>query len=210
MLPGHVRLEENGVLDDVLSGGRGCILAAGHVGTFPWLGIPIVARGFPFGLIVRDPHDERLKDILDKASNRVGYTNIPDRPPMTVMKKSLEVLRKGGALMITFDMHPAGRGGLQVDFLGRKTPMFSTVVRLAARTGVPIVPGHVLLEPDGLHHRVTYYPAIRVPGEAVDEDCPATRKLLQELADWLSGVIRSHPEQWWGIYRRWRESDIDD
>ena len=129
---------------------------------------------------------------------------------MTVMKKSLEVLRKGGAVMITFDMHPAGRGGLEVDFLGRKTPMFSTVVRLAARTGVPIVPGHVLLEPDGLHHRVRYDPPIEVPREAFDEECPATRELLQRLADWLSGVIRSHPEQWWGLYRRWRDSDIDD
>jgi KDO2-lipid IV(A) lauroyltransferase len=107
--------------------------------------------------------------------------------------------------MITFDMYPGRRSSLEVDFLGRKTPMFSTVVKLAARYGVPIVPGHILLEPDGLHHRATYYPPIVVPSEAADDEHPITREFLQELADWLSEVIRSHPEQWWGIHRYWRK-----
>jgi KDO2-lipid IV(A) lauroyltransferase len=204
LISGHIRVEENGVLEQALLSGRGCILATGHVGMFPWLGRPIVERGYPFGPIARNPHDGRLKDVFDDARTRIGYTSIPDRPPMTVMKESLKVLRKGGAVMITFDMHPAGRGGLEVEFFGRKTPMFSTVVRLAARTGVPIVPGHVLWEPDGRHHRATYYPPIEVPADAVDEESPVTRELLQGLADWLSGIIQSHPEQWWGIYRRWR------
>ncbi len=204
MLPGHIRLEQNGVLEEVLSRGTGCIVATGHVGTFPWLGMPFIERGVPFGPVVRDAHDERVKKVFDDVRERVGYTLIPDRPPMTVMKKSLKVLRKGGAVMITFDMHPAGRGGLEVEFLGRKTPMFSTAVRLAARTGVPIVPGHVLFEPDGRHDRVTYYPPIEVPREAEDEASPITRELLQQLACWLSGVVRSHTEQWWGIHRRWR------
>ncbi len=205
MLPGHIRLEQNGVLEDILSNGKGCIVATGHVGTFPWLGIPFVERGVPFAPIARDPHDERLKEAFDDAKRRIGYTTIPDRPPATVIKGTLKVLRQGGGVMITFDMHPAGRGGLEVELLGRKTPMFSTVVRLAARTGVPIVPGQVLLEPDGFHHRVTYYPPIDVPREAEDETSPITRELLQKMADWLSGVIRNHPEQWWGIHRRWRE-----
>ncbi|UCD71777.1 MAG: lysophospholipid acyltransferase family protein [Syntrophobacterales bacterium] len=210
LLSSHVRLEENGVIKEVLSNGRGCIVATGHVGAFPWIGIPIVARGLPFAAIVRDPHDERVKKVFDDGHKRIGYINIPDRPPIITLKNTLKVLRKGGAVMIAFDMHPAHKGGITVDFLGRKTPMFSTVVRLAARTGVPIVPGHVLPEPDGMHHRVTYYPPIEVPHEAIDEDSLATREMLQRLADWLSGVIRNHPEQWWGIHRRWREYDIDD
>ena len=204
LLEDHVRLEDNGVLEDVLSDGGGCIMATGHIGMFPWFGIPVITRGIPFGPIVRDPHDGRVKDLLDDARTRVGYIIIPDRPPVTVLKKSLKVLKAGGALMIAFDMHPAGSGGIEVDFLGRKTPMFSAVVRLAARTRRPIVPGHVLWEPDGMHHRVTYYPPLIVPPEAAREDSDAAREILQQLADWLSGVIRKNPGQWWGIYRRWR------
>lgn len=205
MLSTQVTLERNGVLEDVLSRGNGCVVATGHVGVFPFLGRPMVAHGVPFGPIVRDAHDERVKYALDDARERIGYTLIPDRPPITVLKRSVKVLRKGGGVMVTFDMHPAGRGGIEVEFMGRKTPMFSYVVRLAARMRAPLVPGHVLWEPDGLRHRVTYHPPIDVPREAADPNSPSTKELLQGLADWLSGVIRSHPEQYWWIHRRWRD-----
>lgn len=205
MLFNHIILEENGVLEALLAQGEGCIVATGHIGLFPFLGMPIVARGAPFGPIVRDAHDKRVKDAFDDARKRVGYTLISDRPPITVMKKSLGLLRSGGGVMIAFDMHPAGRASTNVTFLGRKTPMFNFMIRLAAKTGAPLVRGHVLREPDGLRHRVTYYPPIAIPRVAADPDSPAGKEFLQGLVDWLSGVIRNHPEQYWWIHRRWRE-----
>jgi len=102
-------------------------------------------------------------------------------------------------------MHPGKRDSINVEFLGRKTPMFSYAVRLAATMKVPIVPGHVLLDPDGVRHRVTYYPPIDVPEDAADPNSPAAKDILQGLADWLSGVIRKNPEQYWWIHRRWRD-----
>jgi KDO2-lipid IV(A) lauroyltransferase len=201
IVPSQVVLEDNGVLDELLNRGCGCIVATGHIGLFPVLGIPMVARGLDFAPVARDPHDLRLKKVFDDSRTLLGYTNIPDRPPTTVLKKSLKVLRSGGVVNFIFDMRP-GDGAIDVDFLGRKTPMYSALVRLAATTGLPIVPGHVLREAD--RHRVTYYPPIEVPKEASDERSPITKEILQDLADWLSGVIRKHPEQYWWIHRRWR------
>ena len=119
-------------------------------------------------------------------------------------KQSLKMLRSGGVVNFTFDMRP-GDGSLEVEFLGRKTPMYSAMVRLAATTGVPIVPAHALRESDGERYRVTYFPPIEVPEEASDETSPATRLVLQEVTDWLSISIRNHPEQYWWIHRRWRQ-----
>jgi len=202
ILSSQVILEDNGVLEEVLSGGNGCVVVTGHIGLFPVLGVPMVARGMPYAPVARDPHDVRLKKVFDDGRTLLGYTNIPDRPPTTVLKRSLKVLRSGGAVNITFDMRPGDGASIDVDFLGRKTPMYSAVVRLAATTGVPIVPGHVLREAD--HHTVTYYPPIEVPKEASDESSPVTKEILQFLADWLSDVIRKNPEQYWWIHRRWR------
>jgi len=204
-LPTQVVVEDNGVLDEILSRGCGCVVATGHIGLFPVMGVPMVARGLSFAPVARDPHDVRLKKVFDDSRTMLGYTNIPDHPPTTVLKKSLKILRGGGAVMITFDMRPADSGAIEVDFLGRKTPMYSAVVRLAATTGVPIVPGRVLREPDGKSHRVTFYPPIDVPKVASNENSPVTGEILQQLAHWLSGVIREKPEQYWWIHRRWRE-----
>jgi KDO2-lipid IV(A) lauroyltransferase len=204
-LPSQVILDDDGVLDDLLSRGTGFVVATGHLGLFPVLGVPIVARGLPFAPVARDPHDLRLKKVFDDSRTLLGYTNVPDQPPTTVLKRSLKVLRGGGAVMITFDMRPGEGGAIEVDFLGRKTPMHSAVVRLAATTGTPIVPAHVLRAADGLTHRVKFYPPIDVPKEASDENSPITREILQTLAHWLSGAIRENPEQYWWIHRRWRE-----
>jgi lauroyl/myristoyl acyltransferase len=84
LLPDHIRLEENGVLENLLMKKHGFIAATGHVGAFPYLGVPVVLRGFPFAPIARDPHDHRLKAIFDDSCDAAGYTIIPDRPPMTV------------------------------------------------------------------------------------------------------------------------------
>lgn len=203
VLPNQVVLEENGVLDELVRRGGGCVVATGHVGLFPVLGIPMVARGLTFAPVARDPRDDRLKKVFDDSRILLGYTNIPDEPATTVLKRTLRVLRGGGAVMITFDMRPSGSSAVEVDFLGRKTPMYSAVVRLAATTGLPIVPGHVLRVPDGSSHRVTFYPPIEVPKEATDEKSPVTRAILQELSNWLSGVIREHPEEYWWVHRRW-------
>jgi len=204
-LPSQVILEDNGVLEELLRDGRGCIVATGHIGLFPVLGIPMVARGLKYAPVARDPNDLRLKKVFDDSRTLLGYTNIPDRPATTVLKNSLRVLLGGGVVNITFDMRPADAAAIDVDFLGRKTPMYSAVVRLAATTGVPIVPAHALREPDGNGYRVTYYPPIEVPRDAADEKSPVIREILQELADWLSDVIRRYPEQYWWIHRRWRE-----
>jgi KDO2-lipid IV(A) lauroyltransferase len=204
-IPSQVILEENGVLKDLISRGSGCVVATGHIGLFPVLGIPMVARDLAFAPVARDPNDARLAKVFSDSRTLLGYTNIPDRPATTVLKRSLKVLRGGGAVMITFDMRPSGGGAIDVDFLGRKTPMYSAVVRLAATAGVPIVPGHVLRTADGLGHRVTYYPPIEVPKDASDESSPVTREILQDLANWLSDVIRESPEEYWWVHRRWKE-----
>ena len=47
-LPAQVVLDDNGVLDELLDGGRGCIVVTGHIGLFPVLGIPMVRRGLEF------------------------------------------------------------------------------------------------------------------------------------------------------------------
>ncbi len=200
-----VRVEKNGVLEELAADRRGYILATGHVGFFPLLGIPLVLNGIPFGPVFRAPHDKRLQIEFDKVVELAGFTNIPDRPPMTVLKRSLNVLRKGGGVMIAFDMHPADSPAIEVDFCGRKTPMFPLVVRLAARTGLPIVRTQVLKEADGVHYRVTYLPPMEVPPEAAQEGSALTGEILQDLASWLSDIILRNPEQYWWIHRRWRD-----
>ena len=75
-----IRIENNGILEELKTRRKGFIIATGHLGFFPLLGIPLVLNGIPFGPVFRAPHDKRLQLEFDKTVALAGYTNIPDSP----------------------------------------------------------------------------------------------------------------------------------
>ena len=83
IVPSEIELADDTVLEDLRARGRGFLMATGHVGLFPVLGIPVVSRGLAFAPVARDPHDLRLKKVFDDSRTLLGYTNIPDHPPAT-------------------------------------------------------------------------------------------------------------------------------
>lgn len=205
-----VHTDDTDMLAEVQSAGRGSILVTGHVGAFPWVGMPFVWSGRPYGVVARDPHDRRLADLFDTLRARFGMISVIDMPPAKAARDMFRILRRGGTVMTAFDIRPAGTRGVEVEFLGRKTRMFSGMIRIAAKARVPLVPAYVLREDDGVRHRVKICPPIEVPREAGDEQSAAMREVLGRLAAWLTDVIHRHPEQWWWLHRRWRPAQHCD
>ncbi|MHC4506207.1 MAG: LpxL/LpxP family acyltransferase, partial [Planctomycetota bacterium] len=83
--PGELRsvvhTDDTDVLAEVQSAGRGSVLITGHVGTFPWVGMPFVWSGRPYGVIARDAHDRRMADLFDAMRTRFSMISIADMPP---------------------------------------------------------------------------------------------------------------------------------
>lgn len=203
----RVRVVNGHFLDEAVASGRGFLLATGHVDIFMFVGMPLTWRGVPYGVIARKVSDERIDALYEWGKSSVGLVSIPDDPPMAILKGIRQVSKQGGGILYTFDMHPAHRGGVDVEFMGRRTPMFSGMVRIAARMRLPILPCFTVREPDGRGHRITYYPLMEIPREAAEENSPVAVDLVSTLADWLTGVVRAYPSQWWWIHRRWRPGD---
>ncbi|RLB01181.1 MAG: hypothetical protein DRG37_00555 [Deltaproteobacteria bacterium] len=204
LLRKRIRLENPEILDDILSTNKGFIIATGHIGVFPFVCMPVVWRDVPLGVVVRDPHDERVARLFRSQRSRLGMISIPDKPYLSAARHIFEILHDGGVVMFAFDMYPGHEQGIEVDFLGRKTLMFSGVVRSAASARVPILPAYIIRDADGINHTMRLDEPMSVPASARHRDHPLTRVALQELSEWLSQIIRIYPEQWWWIHRRWR------
>lgn len=100
------------------------------------------------------------------------------------------------AMTILMDQR-ASRGPL-LSFLGRPARTFTTVARLAVRTGCPVVVGSfVRIAP--YKYRLVGGPPLKFsPGSDIDE---ATQTLNNRLA----AAIRAYPEQYLWAHRRWRD-----
>lgn len=125
------------------------------------------------------------------------------RGPVTVIDKkhgfTQEIMRQWkeerSAMTILMDQHTSG--GLPLEFLGRPARTFTSVTRLAMRTGYPVVVGSFV--------RVAPFRYRLVGGEPLRfsrEDDLA--KCTQLLNDRLGEAIRKYPEQYLWAHRRWR------
>lgn len=195
-------------LDRAIAHGRGFFLTTGHVGVFPYVGVPVMWRGFPFGTAARNLEDQRMWDLFKAWRDAIGMVYVPADDPLAFLKRVMEILKGGGGVSYTIDIRPDDEHvSVEAEFLGRKTRMFSALVRIAARTRALLLPCYTVREPDGFHHRVVYYPPFEVPPQAAEADNPAIVEVVQHLSDWLSDVIRTYPCQWWWVRRRWEQAD---
>lgn len=203
----YKRIRVDGVehLERALAAGRGFFLTTGHVGVFPFVGIPAMRRGVQYGTVARELEEHRIWAAFKDWRDTIGIVSIPADEPLRFLKNVMKVLKSGGGVMYTFDIRPDEHASVEVKFMGIKTRMLSSFARMAARTGALLLPCYVVREPDGFHHRIVYYPPFEVPREAAEADSPLAVDIIQSLSDWLSNVIAKYPSQWWWARRRWQE-----
>lgn len=126
------------------------------------------------------------------------------RGPVTVIDKSHgftpEIMRQWkdecAAMTILMDQHTSG--GMLLKFLGRPARTFTSVSRLAIRTGYPIVVGSFVRVAPYRYRLVGDKPLQFSKG---DDIATAT----QLLNDRLGEAIRKYPEQYLWAHRRWRD-----
>jgi KDO2-lipid IV(A) lauroyltransferase len=102
-------------------------------------------------------------------------------------------LKAGGMLVLLIDQRMASAEPL--DFLGHPARTALSAAELALRYDGVLLPFYGTRRPDGL----TFDVEIEAPIPPSD---PAT--MTQALNDSLAARVRSHPDQYFWIHRRWR------
>src|SRR5262249_26371726 len=94
----------------------------------------------------------------------------------------------------------ARRQGVFVPFLGRPASTALGPARIALATGVPIIMGFVMRQPDG---RMVL--EIEPPLEIANPGAPdAAQRLTAPHPARLEARVRARPEMWFWLHRRWK------
>ena len=125
------------------------------------------------------------------------------RGPVTVIDKkhgfTQEIMRQWkrdcSAMTILMDQHTSG--GATLEFLGRTAKTFTSVARLAIRTGCPVVVGSFVRVAPFRYRLVGGAPLRFSKGDDI-------ARCTQILNDRLGDAIRRYPEQYLWAHRRWR------
>ncbi|MGR3452661.1 lysophospholipid acyltransferase family protein [Pseudooceanicola sp.] len=109
------------------------------------------------------------------------------------LAEMVKYVRSGHAVAILHDQHMAD--GVPLDFFGVKAMTALSPAEMAVKYDAPLIPIYTIRQPDGLSFRIE----VEAPIPAGD---PAG--MMQALNDSLEARIRTHPDQWLWIHRRWR------
>lgn len=187
----YLRWTGEGHLKEALVQGKGVIAVTAHLGNFALMGVAMVRRGYPFRVIIKDPKHPRMARTFQKMRRQQGTPWIPAIPPIRCQREVLRALKGGEVVAFVVD-ESRRRGGIVMEFLGRKMAMPPGPAFYHMATGAPILPVFLLRGQKGLEMVIRPPLEVSLSGDRDRDLCLITETVTQEI----EGMIRRHPEQW--------------
>jgi KDO2-lipid IV(A) lauroyltransferase len=179
--------------------GRGVLIATGHLGNWEFSAFAHALMTGPMHVVAR-PLDNRRIDRLAEARRTASGNRVIHKKEAA--RAILQALKQGEAVGVLVDQNSSPEEGVFVPFFGVLACANAAFVRFAQHTGAAIVPGFALWSKSEQKYVLRFYPEIPVTGD-VTADTAAVQRCLEE-------VIRSHPDQWLWIHRRWKTRPAGD
>ena len=190
-------------LDRVSQKKSGSVLAAGHIGNWELLGSAMAQRWPP----VKGIAEHMSNPYSDKFIEKLRFDGFEEviyksEPPT----RFLTSLKEGCNLGVISDQD-AGKGGIFVDFFGRKTSTAKGAAFLALKTKVPLFTVYSKRLDDGNYEAEINPVELDYKGKITQGKIKAA---TQEIAYRLENQIRENPDQWLWFHKRWKTRPPDE
>lgn len=182
-----------------LAKGTGIILVSAHLGNWE-IGLQDLAYRLkqPIGVVVRPLTPAVLDRRLNRWRSRSGIRIIYKKNAFPAM---LKTVRDGGIIALMVDMS-VRKQSVPVTFFGRRARASHAAALLAARAKVTILPLFSYRGADGRLVGDIGPPVPLVRSRNFKSDL---KQNTQTLTDIVEAVVRSHPDQYFWIQKRWKD-----
>ena len=178
---------------------RPTVIISGHLGNFEMGGFLLALHGFPTHTVARPLDNKYLDRFVNDFRGSTGQYMLPKQGSGD---KIAEVLKHGGTLALLGDQH-AGSGACWVNFFGKPASTHKAVSVFTLGSLAPTAIS-VALRVDGRPLVI----AMKVADIVDPQDDDFQYGSIPLLTEWYTGhletLIRSAPEQYWWVHRRWK------
>jgi KDO2-lipid IV(A) lauroyltransferase len=179
--------------------GKGVLIVTGHLGAWELSSFYHSLTGHPMNMVIRRLDNRRLDEFVNGVrcmhGNRVLHKD-------DFARGLLNSMRKGETVGILMDTNMTPPQGVFVKFFGQEACTASGLARVALKTGAAVLPGFMLWEPKEGRYVLHFGKELVFAhtGNAEADILAATQKCTSAIEAW----IRSYPDQWLWIHRRWK------
>jgi len=185
--------------------GKGVLFLTGHMSAWELGPYAHALYAEPLHFLVRAVDNARVDALVERYRCRSGNTPIDKNEAARAV---LRVLRANGVVGILADHNTSRSEGVFVNFFGIPACTTAGLARFALRTGAAVVPAFVRWDAAGGKYRLEYQPAlelVRTGDEAADIFVNT-----QRFMEIVEAHVRSYPDQWLWVHRRWKERPLGD
>jgi len=209
-----VELKDEEYLVKLLLEERSLLLVTGHWGNFEVGGYLLGILGFQTYTIARTLDNPFLGRFVNQFRSRTGQHIIPKNGGYAQIER---VLAQQGILTFLADQY-AGAKGCWIEFFGRPASAHKAIALLAlehdavvavcasSRRGQPMrfcLNNYAMFDPSGQNGATE---AEEKPSSYTSEKLTNVREITQWFSSRLEDLIRTAPEQYWWIHRRWKDT----
>lgn len=197
-----VRTVNDEAVRNHLSQGRAVVVFVGHMGKWDVAGAWSTQNLAPVTTVAERLKPEEVFKEFFAFRERLGMTILPLTGAGDPFAGLTAAVERGDFVALAAD-RDLTRGGVEVDFFGRKARMAKGPAALALRTGAALFAAEIHYEkaPAG-HGMGGYYTVVgfsdEIPVPALDADASgkSVQIMIQACAAHLEAAIRTHTEDW--------------
>ncbi|MCY4068336.1 MAG: phosphatidylinositol mannoside acyltransferase [Acidimicrobiaceae bacterium] len=184
-------------IERAVRSGVGPILVLPHLGSWEWAAWWLARiPEFKVTAVVEPLEPAEVFDWFVSFRQRLGMDIVAVGPDAG--SRLMTAIKRGDVVCLLAD-RDVGGNGVAVDFFGERTRLPAGPAVLALRTGAPLIPAAVYWR-DGGRHAVAGTVIDTSRREGLRKD---TRRVVQDYATALEGLIRAAPEQWHLMSPNW-------
>jgi len=197
----RINIEGREHLDAALAGGKGVVILSAHFGNFISMFLRLLQEGYKVNVVTRKTRDNHFERYITDLRRSNGLKTIYADPGRESIGQALKVLRSNEILVILLDQNYGRRGGVFVDFFGKKAATATGPLIFSSRSESPIIPMFLVDQGNGKQKII-----IEPPVEMLkDKTKVSLVKNISRLTQVIERYIRKYPDQWGGwMHQRWK------
>ena len=179
--------------------GKGVLVLTGHLGAWELSSFVHSLLGHPMGMVIRRLDNPLIDTMVNRIrcmhGNRVLHKD-------DFARGLLHAMSRGETVGILMDTNMTPPQGVFVPFFGIDACTASGLARVARKTGAAVLPGFLLWEESESRYVLRFGEELHLQHTAdAEADAMANTALFARTTE---ETIRSYPDQWLWLHRRWK------
>ena len=185
--------------DAALAQGRGVVFLTAHIGAWELGAFAHGLKGYRLNVVYRALDNPALNALVNRYRSLGGNCLIEKSESA---RGILAAVARNETVGILADQNTLADEGVFVNFFGIPACATAGIARIALHSGAAVVPAFCVWDAPRKRFRIIYEKALKfsVSGDTERDVQTAT----QQMAAVIERVVRSYPDQWLWIHRRWK------